>query len=402
VLSPNPLKLAEKQLERDKTATAWFPGLLERKLTRMAASPLSYLRGAAPLFYGLLAEYPEFRDGPGGEGWLCGDAHLENFGVYRTERGEGKSNRGATTEEDPVVFDVNDFDETFMGPFRFDVLRLVTSLILGGHELGADGKESVGLSTALVDAYAATSFDGTLLPAIPVPVRRLLEKVEHRSHHDLLERRTEVVKGSRKFVLGDRYAALPAELAQGAVEAFGRYAAAPGRARFPKERFDVLDVAFRVAGTGSLGALRVAVLARGKGGADGAWIFDMKEERAVSAASLIEPPSELPAKRVLAGVSACLEHPPRMIGTTELGETSLFVRRLAPQEDKLDLTRLEHDDLAPLARYLGALLGLAHRRGAIKPSSGAWSVPERRALIDAAIVIAGIHEASYLAMCRLM
>jgi uncharacterized protein (DUF2252 family) len=397
---PDPVALADEQLERDKTVTARFPGLFERKQSRMAASPLAYLRGAAPLFYRLLAEHPDLASGPEGEGWLSGDLHLENFGVYRTDRGEGISNRGATTEEDPVVFDINDFDETFVGPFRFDVLRLVTSLILGGRELGVDGPELIRLASALLDAYAAASFGGGPLPSLPVCIRHLLEKVEGRSHRDLLERRTAIVKGSRKFLLGDRYAELPPALAQGAVSAFEQYVAALPQTGLPKERVELLDVAFRIAGTGSLGALRVAVLTRGKGGTDGAWIFDMKEEGAVSAGPLAPPLSMPPASRVAAGFRACVEHPPRMIGTTTLGESSLFVRRLSPQEDKLDLTRLGRGDLAPLAAYLGALVGLAHRRGATKALGSAWSRPEQTALIDKALVLAGIHETSYLAMCR--
>jgi uncharacterized protein (DUF2252 family) len=399
VLRPDPIELAEKQLERDKAATARFPGLFERKVARMAVSPLRYLRGTAPLFYELLSEHPELSEGPAGEGWLCGDAHLENFGVYRTERGTAKSNSDTSTP-DPAVFDINDFDEAFVGPFRFDVLRLTTSLILGGRELGASGGQSLALSVRLLDAYVGAAFDGLAPPTVPAPVRRLLDKVAQRSQRDLLDRRTTVVAGARHFVLGERYRELSPDVRRAATEAFAAYVQKLDT-RFPKERFEVLDMAFRVAGTGSLGTLRVAVLTRGKGGTDGAWIFDMKQESAPSAAALIEPPPSEPAERVHAGVVACLEHPPRMVGTTKLDGASLFVRRLAPQEDKLDLSRLKEEDLEALAEYLGFLLGRAHRRGKTKLPSEPWSTKDRRTLLDRAIVISGIHEASYLAMCRL-
>lgn len=401
MLRPDPRELAVRQLERDRTATARFPDLLTRKLVRMSASPLSYLRGTAPLFYALLSEYAELRDGPDGEGWLCGDAHLENFGVFRTESREKKiSGRDANAEQEPIVFDVNDFDEAIIGPFRFDVLRLVTSLILGGRELGADGKASLALSAGLLRSYVATSCDGAPMPPVPAPVRRLLEKVDRRSHRDLLDGRTEVVNGVRKFVLGERYAALPPDLARGAREAFEKYATKLGVAGVPKERLEVLDVAFRIAGTGSLGTLRVAVLTRGKGALDSAWIFDMKAEGTPAAAALVRAPPGSPAERTLAGVRACLACPPRMVETTELGELSMFVRRLTPQEDRLELSRLRGEDLEPLAAYLGALLGRAHRRGATKAPSRPWSDEEQGALVDGAIALVGIHEASYLAMCK--
>src|SRR5262245_46644129 len=127
MVRPSPIELADWQLARDREATARFPDLLEHKLRRMSVSPLAYLRGSAPLFYRLLAEHPELSKGPRGKGWLCGDAHLENFGVFRTDAKKSRTHAG----EEAVVFDVNDFDEAVVGPWRIDVLRLVTSLILG-------------------------------------------------------------------------------------------------------------------------------------------------------------------------------------------------------------------------------------------------------------------------------
>ncbi len=54
---------------------------------------------------------------------ICGDAHLSNFGLY-------------ASPERRLVFDVNDFDEAAPGPWEWDVKRLVTSVVLGGMELG--------------------------------------------------------------------------------------------------------------------------------------------------------------------------------------------------------------------------------------------------------------------------
>src|SRR5581483_6313382 len=79
----DPMKLAERQLERDRRRTRAYPGLFEHKVERMRASPLAYLRGTAPLYYALLREHPELRAAPPGEGWIAGDLHVENFGAYR-------------------------------------------------------------------------------------------------------------------------------------------------------------------------------------------------------------------------------------------------------------------------------------------------------------------------------
>ena len=81
---------------------------------------------------------------------------------------------------------------------------------------------------------------------------------------------------------------------------------------------------------------------------------------------------------------------------------SMFVRRLAPQEDKLDWTRLRTHDLEGLARHLGALLGHAHRRGATRVPKKPWDEKDQRLLLAGAIALSGMHEAMYLAYCDLV
>jgi uncharacterized protein (DUF2252 family) len=390
MFAPDPLLHAERQLARDDAATRSFPQLLSRKLARMAVSPLAYLRGAAPLYYELLVEHPELGEGPNGDGWLIGDAHLENFGAFRT-----------ADASESVVFDVNDFDEAVVGPFRWDVVRLLTSVILGGRELGSNGQQSVQLCAAILEGYVPALCEGEVPKNAPAPVRRLLAKVAARTHKDLLDKRTERQGNARHFVRGERYEQLAAELVPKARVAFERYVEAlDPEQHTARDHFEVEDLAFRIAGTGSLGGLRIAVLTRGKGDVDSCWIFDMKAEGIPSASVLLGVPKESPAERVLSAARACLENPPRMAGTTELDGQPMFVRRLLPQEDKLDLTHLRVEELPDLAHYLGARLGAAHRRGARALPSSRWEKAELAGLTERAIVIAGLHEAAYLALCK--
>lgn len=402
MLALDPLRLAKRQLEIDRERTGRFPHLLSHKADRMSASPLALLRGSAPLFYELLERHPSLIEGPRGEGWLVGDCHLENFGAFRIAALSTRETRESRSRE-TIVFDLNDFDDAFVGPWRFDVLRLLTSLVLGGRELGTDGPHTLALADSLLRSYANAAFHARKPPPPPHAIAALIEKVKHRTRKELLDARTRLVGGERRFVRGPRYETLPKKLRAKAERAFAKYVKRlPAAERPPKEAVEIIDAAFRVAGTGSLGCLRVALLARGKGGTDGAWVFDMKEEDTPSAACLVRPPRLEPAERVATAVRACVSQPPRMIGTTKLRGSSMFTRRLAPQEDKLDLTRLAVKDMEPLASYLGALLGAAHRRGAKHAPKKPWSERDRALLLERAIGLAGMHEAMYLAYCGLV
>src|SRR5689334_5391635 len=82
----------------------------------MSISPFTFLRGSAIVMAGDLATTPV----TGIQVQLCGDAHLNNFGIY-------------ATPERHQVFDVNDFDETLPGPWEWDIKRLVASIVVAGR-----------------------------------------------------------------------------------------------------------------------------------------------------------------------------------------------------------------------------------------------------------------------------
>ena len=101
------------------------PALLKLKHQLMAQSPFGYFRGAAPVMAADLAVLPN----SGIEAQLCGDAHVRNLGAFAAPDGR-------------LVFDINDFDETTRGPFKWDLKRMATSIVLAGRE--ARHKEMLG------------------------------------------------------------------------------------------------------------------------------------------------------------------------------------------------------------------------------------------------------------------
>ena len=98
--------------------------LIPLRMQRMAASPFAFLRGAASVMAYDLAKSPTM----GCNVALAGDAHLNNFGIYGTAQRE-------------LVFDINDFDETIVGPWEWDLKRLTASVNVAGRENGMTARE---------------------------------------------------------------------------------------------------------------------------------------------------------------------------------------------------------------------------------------------------------------------
>src|SRR5258708_37671319 len=93
--------------------------VLAIKFNLMAGSLFAFYRGTAEIMAADLATAKNTKI----EVQLCGDAHIRNFGFF-------------STPDAQVIFDINDFDETFRGPWEWDVKRLAASIVLGGHEAG--------------------------------------------------------------------------------------------------------------------------------------------------------------------------------------------------------------------------------------------------------------------------
>src|SRR5271156_61318 len=109
--SQDPIKLLEES-DADRIA-----GLIPVKYQRMAVSPFTFFRGAAILQARDLANAPV----SGITVQACGDCHLANFG-------------GFASPERVLIFDINDFDETFPGPWEWDIKRLGASLVLAARD----------------------------------------------------------------------------------------------------------------------------------------------------------------------------------------------------------------------------------------------------------------------------
>jgi uncharacterized protein (DUF2252 family) len=330
------------------------PERLAMKYRAMRAGPFAFFRGTCHLFYEDLPRGSALDAAP--SAWISGDLHLENFGVYKGD------NRLA-------YFDLNDFDEACLAPASWELARLITSLLLAAEAIGIGEREIGLLADTMFGAYGGALRDGKARwverATATGMVRRLLRAVRDRKRRDLLDRSTTGRQTGRTLTLdgthrlGVRRADRVA-VAQ-AIRAFGASDRCPPR--YPRAFFRVLDVARRVAGTGSLGLLRYVVLVEGRGGPDGNFLLDVKEARASSLEPYVPVPQ--PIWRSAAARVVEIQHRAEAIAPSLLHDLTIQGRPFVLKELQPITDRLTIDKRTTERSLAGALTTMA--------SATAWS-----------------------------
>ena len=336
------------------------PERLALKYSKMRSSPFAFLRGTCHLFYDRLSYKGLFKSAP--LVWSCGDLHLENFGSYK---GEGRL----------VYFDMNDFDESLLAPASWDLVRMLTSLRVAARGLGIKPGESKELCTTLLEAYGSELAQGKAYWVDPRTadglVQDLLDGLRDRKRADFIDSRTQL-KDKECVIKVDGLKALPASKAQRKkVQAFmadfAKTQADPGF-------FKVLDVARRIAGTGSLGVERYVILVHGKGAPDGRYLLDLK---ASFPSSLIphavakQPKSKSEAHRIvdmqrrLQAVSMAFLQP------VFIGRQAYVLRELQASEDRvsLDGASQSQGDIKSVIATMGQIVAWGQLRSAGRQGS---------------------------------
>lgn len=336
------------------------PQRLAMKYANLRKSPFVFLRGTCHLFYDRLPAGRLFTKAP--LIWVCGDMHLENFGSF-----EGDNRL--------VYFDINDFDESALAPASWDLVRFLASVLLAAKALDADSADARRLCESFLDAYGAALATGSARwmerdTALGL-IKHLLESLKHRNREKQLDDRTERQRG-RRVIRCDGKRALAVTDAQRAhvVKLLGAFAVEQAKPSF----FDVLDVAHRIAGTGSLGLERYVVLVKGKGSPNGNILLDLKQTRASSLERHLEvkqPAWPSPAHRVVAVQQRVQAAPMAFLHPIARRSRSYVLRALQPSEDRvaLDARGVGLDQIRQVIQDMGRLVAWAQLRSAGRQGS---------------------------------
>ncbi|HEX2373760.1 MAG TPA: DUF2252 domain-containing protein, partial [Actinomycetota bacterium] len=386
---PDPVGLLQEQ---NRTRE---PDLVPVRHGRMLVSPFTFYRGAAKIMAADLAGTPV----AGLQVQLCGDAHLSNFGVF-------------ASPERRLLFDLNDFDETLPGPFEWDVKRMAASFTIAARNNGFTKMDTRAATQASVRAYreamAGFAQMGTLAiwyahlsedelvhavrsaaaeaskpkkaakaaTGAEKRVQKITGKARTRDSLQALSKLGEVVDGRYRIVsqppivvpardLAATYGLSREATLRGLRQQFRAYRASlRDDQRRLLERFELVDVARKVVGVGSVGTRAFIALLQGRDQHDPLFL-QVKE----ATASVLEGPLQKGryrqhGERVVAGQRMMQAVSDIFLGWTKGVDRSrhYYWRQLRDMKGSAEVETMAPPGLSFYAGICGWTLARAHAR----------------------------------------
>jgi uncharacterized protein (DUF2252 family) len=346
--------------------------LIPLRLKRMAASPFAFFRGAACIMAWDLSQ----TSNTGLPVVIDGDCHIDNFGLFGTPTGQ-------------VILDLNDFDETTIGPWEWDLKRLCASVNLAGRANGLDKKERFKSVKEVTDGYRWAMDRLKSLPVIELWNRHTIpDRIDNRQQKldkksaAIIEKSVAKAKESTNATLLDSAAhrdgaawrikldppittAIPKSLHKQIITALHAYieTLAPER-QYMIRRYHVVDIAQRVVGVGSVGLRAYLVLLIGN--ADNDALFLQLKEAAPPAAApylpILPKPYEHQGQRVVYGQRLLQAAGDPLLGWTTMENRDYYVRQMKNFKAAIPTEWLSGRPFNFFAFAYGTLLARAHAR----------------------------------------
>jgi uncharacterized protein (DUF2252 family) len=337
------------------------PLLLGRKYKRMSENAFSFFRGTCHLFYEDLAENNSFTASP--VSWITGDLHLENFGSYK---GDNRL----------VYFDLNDFNESILASLSWELSRMITSIFIAFDSLHIDHKEAKKVAGLFLKTYSSLLSAGKPRyieeRTTKGIVRDFLKKISRRNQNELLDGRVfKKGKNLRLTIDNERQLKPGKELKNKLNDFIGNWL----ENQLPQ--YQPMDIAFRIAGTGSVGVNRYVFLVKHLKKENKYLLLDMKEATTSCLAKFCpasQPEWTSEAGRMFAVQQYMQNNCPALLSTASFGDESFIIKELQPSEDKINFKLIKErnreisqviNDMAILTA--SAQLRSAGRKGAALP-----------------------------------
>ncbi|GAB2973092.1 DUF2252 domain-containing protein [Streptomyces pseudoechinosporeus] len=354
------------------------PAAFRVKFRKMAASAFAFYRGTACLFYHDIDQESAGRGGGRklsgpyldertSRVWVHGDLHAENFGTYMDSQGR-------------LIFNVNDFDEAYVGPFTWDLKRLAASVALIGYAKALSDEQI----TELVRIYAASYRDrihalatGAKSDEVPPftldtaqgPLLDALRDARSLTRFGLLESMTEIRDFERRFAPGGGSIELDAATRYKVLAAFDGYLETlPESSLARPDSYRVKDVVGRRGiGIGSAGLPSYNILLEGATDAlENDVVIYIKQAQTPAVSRHITDPAireyfQHEGHRTVISQRALQAHADPWLGWTELDGAGQLVAEVSPYAVDLDWGDIDDpEEIAAVVADLGRATATMH------------------------------------------
>lgn len=309
------------------------PGLRKLKYRCMTQNAFRFFRATCHIFYEDLSTAALLPESP--VTWLSGDLHLENFGSYKGDNSL-------------VYFDMNDFDEAVLSPVLLDIVRIVTSIYLAFDSYEITDEETEKAIAIFLKYFSETLSEGSARYIEPQTatgiVKKFLTIVSDRKQKELLKEKT-VGKGKKiRLYKGDKKqlkvnALLKTEL----IANFNLWMKSNPT---PPNNYEVVDVSFRIAGTGSIGVNRFLFLIRKENDPGKYRFIDMKQALPSSLMPYIHTPQpqwKSEAERVVSVQKRMQNIPPAQLSVNYFNGESFIMQEMQPSKDRINFELIDHN-----------------------------------------------------------
>lgn len=342
---------------------------------RMQESPFAFLRGAAAIMAADLVATPR----SGLMVQACGDMHVANIGLY-------------ASAERNLVMAINDFDETHLGPWEWDLKRLAASALVAAEYLGADPARqreaarmvAAGYRTKLRE-YGKMGFmqvwydridQSAVLDAFSADAHKKVEasfaKARGRDHLQVLGKMTDLVDDQHRirelhpFVIRETHTEDGEPVYDVLGELLEAYLASlPEDRRILLKRYRILDVVRKVVGVGSVGTRCWVILLSGADDDDPLFLQVKEAQPSVLAPYFTsEEDSGSQGRRVVRGQRMIQGSPDIFLGWCELRGRHFYVRQLRDMKGGIDITPgvVKPRHFVEYCQLCGWALALAHAK----------------------------------------
>jgi uncharacterized protein (DUF2252 family) len=347
------------------------PAAFQSKFRKMAATPFAFFRGSACLFYHDLREEAQqgtYLDERTSRIWIHGDLHAENFGTYMNSHGR-------------LIFNVNDFDESYIGPFTWDLKRFCASIALIGYGKALSDEQIAALVKVFATSYRrkiremasrseqnSEEISGFSLHNARGPLLECLRSARLQSRVATLDATTHIHGHERHFSKQDGVIEIDAAIREKVTAAFEQYLSTLPKPRKQGSCYIKDVVSRRGVGIGSAGLPTYNILVAGDNEAlEGDVIIYMKQSQPSAVSSQVQDFKaqsyfKHEGHRTVTLQRSLQAHADPWLGWTEMDGKGYMVTEVSPFANDIEWSDInDPEEIMAVVADLGQAVAIMHK-----------------------------------------